>query len=190
MINVNLSHVKNVAEFYKDIRAGQEAEHGKDYCAQHDAIRKYFKLGYGCTSYKELGVHQGGTAANAMLMGAKYIELVDISMVKYNKYLRPLAAKHCKDNDIDLVIREADSTGLGSIGKAVDMMLIDSVHKWFHTEKELTLHANNVKKYIVFHDTATCHDIANGVEHWCETKPWKIIEIGKANVGYTVIERI
>ena len=148
MINVNLSHVKNVAEFYKDIRAGQEAEHGKDYCAQHDAIRKYFK------------------------------------------YLRPLAAKHCKDNDIDLVIREADSTGLGSIGKAVDMMLIDSVHKWFHTEKELTLHANNVKKYIVFHDTATCHDIANGVEHWCETKPWKIIEIGKANVGYTVIERI
>ena len=189
MINVNLSHVKNVAEFYKDIRAGQEAEHGKDYCAQHDAIRKYFKLGYGCTSYKELGVHQGGTAANAMLMGAKYIELVDISMVKYNKYLRPLAAKHCKDNDIELVVKETSSLGLGAIGKVCDVILIDSVHKRPHMEKELEMHAQFAKRYIVFHDTSAVPALYAGIVEFCRLNPFEIIERGTENVGYTVIKR-
>ena len=40
MINVELGHVKNIVEFYKDIREGQENAHGDEYCQQHDAIKK------------------------------------------------------------------------------------------------------------------------------------------------------
>ena len=63
MINAELGHVKTLEEFYSEIRRQQEEAHGDDYCEQHDAIKKYMKY---CDSYKELGTHQGGTAACAL----------------------------------------------------------------------------------------------------------------------------
>ena len=75
-----VSHVKSVEEFYKSIREQQEEAHGKEYCDQHDAIVKYMAE---CDSYKELGTHQGATAACVMLLKPKYIELVDINHYKY-----------------------------------------------------------------------------------------------------------
>jgi len=190
MINVDLSSATTVEEFYNNIRAGQEGEHGDDYCAQHDAMRKFFKEG-GCTSYKELGTHQGGTAANAMLMGAKYIELVDIDMHRYRKFLKPLAERYCAEHKIELVVKEISSVGLQAqvMAPMVDMMLIDSIHKWHWTNQELDTHATNVRKFIAFHDTATCHDIRNGVDKWCQNNPWKLVDRGTTNVGYTVLQR-
>ena len=68
MINAELGHVKTLEEFYSEIRRQQEEAHGDDYCEQHDAIKKYMKY---CDSYKELGTHQGGTAACATAFAAK-----------------------------------------------------------------------------------------------------------------------
>ena len=65
MHTADLGHVKTVEEFYKSIRTQQEVAHGKEYCDQHDAIIKYMKE---CNSYKELGTHQGATAACVMLL--------------------------------------------------------------------------------------------------------------------------
>tara|TARA_Y100000389_G_scaffold193025_1_gene221345 strand:- start:745 stop:1314 length:570 start_codon:yes stop_codon:yes gene_type:complete len=187
MINAKLGHVKSVEEFYHEIRWQQEEAHGQDYCEQHDAIRKYASE---CKTYRELGTHQGGTAANAMLSGFKYIELVDISMEKYEKFLKPIAEKHCKENKIVLKVKEVDSSSLDSIGPHVDMMLIDSYHRAFHMKRELDMHGKSVKKYIVAHDTWAVPELHTCLEEFCFNNPgWRVLERGKTNVGYTVLKK-
>ena len=104
-----VSHVKSVEEFYKSIREQQEEAHGKEYCDQHDAIVKYMAE---CDSYKELGTHQGATAACAMLLKPKYVELVDINHYKYRWKLQELAEPFCQENNIELVVKEVDSSSL------------------------------------------------------------------------------
>lgn len=145
MINAELGHVKTLREFYTEIRSQQEAAHGDDYCAQHDALMRLFNK-EGCISYKEIGTHQGGTAAAVMQTCVSYMELVDIDMGKYRKFLAPIASKYCKDNDIELIVKETDSLGLGAIGKVCDVMLIDSVHKRPHMEAELKMRCSVCKK--------------------------------------------
>ena len=188
MINAELGHVTTLKEFYSEIRSQQEAAHGNDYCDQHDALVNLFN-NEGCTSYKEIGTHQGGTAAAVMQTNVKYIELIDIDMSKYRKFLAPIASKYCKDNDIELVVKETNSLGLGSIGKACDVMLIDSVHNRPHMEAELKIHAPFAKRYIVFHDTSSVPALYEGIKELCWWGSFDIIERGTDNVGYTVIKR-
>lgn len=188
MINAELGHVTTLREFYTEIRSQQEAAHGDDYCAQHDALMRLFNK-EGCISYKEIGTHQGGTAAAVMQTCVSYMELVDIDMGKYRKFLAPIASQYCKDNDIELVVKETSSLGLGAIGKVCDVILIDSVHKRPHMEKELEMHAQFAKRYIVFHDTSAVPALYAGIVEFCRLNPFEIIERGTENVGYTVIKR-
>lgn len=187
MINAELGHVTTLEEFYREIRSQQEAAHGHDYCRQHDAIRNLLKSE--CRTYKELGTHQGGTAAGALLMKPERVELVDISMEKYRKFAKPVFEKYCAENNIELIMKEMDSTSPASIGPEVDLMLIDSLHTRSHMEKELAVHSQYVKKYIVFHDTTTVSQLYDGIKKFCENNPWKLYERGTSNVGYTVIKR-
>jgi len=190
-----MKHVKSVEEFYTDIRSQQEEYHGEDYCAMHDAIRKYMK---DCKSYKELGTHQGASAAAVMSGEHKpeYMELIDIDHYKYRWKLKSLAEPYCKEHGIELVVKEADSTSFNSMsGRDVDMLMIDSLHKRSHMEQELALHASSVKKYIIAHDTTICQDnpkdaLYRCLSDFCENnKGWSIIERGKTNVGYTVLKK-
>lgn len=187
MINAELSHVTTLEEFYSEIRRQQEEAHGHDYCQQHDAIQRLLKTE--CKTYKELGTHQGGTAAAALMMKPAKVELIDISMEKYRRFAKPIFEKYCKDNNIELIIKEVSSTSLESLGSQVDLMLIDSRHVRPHMEAELNLHHGNVSKYIVFHDTTAVPELYKGIVNFCARQPWEIIERGTANVGYTVIKR-
>lgn len=188
MINSKLDHCKTVEEFYISIREQQEEAHGHDYCEQHDALMKYATE---CTTYAELGVHQGGTLSCALLAGFKYVEGVDISLEKYNKFLKPLAEAHAKENKIVFKMKEVDSGSLESIGPRVDMLLIDSYHKAYHMAKELKVHASRVNKYIIAHDTAKpTAELDNCLTDFCFNNPgWKVIERGESNVGYMVLKR-
>ena len=172
MLTAKLDHVETVEEFYREIRSQQEAHHGADYCAMHDAMRKLMKE---CKSYKEIGTHQGGSAA-AILSG---------------EYL-----PFCEANNIRLVVQDVDSSSLASMsGEVVDMLMIDSLHKRYHMEKELKIHAGYARKYIVAHDTSICQDSAPDalfqcLTDFCAANPgWKIIERGTTNVGYTVLKK-
>ena len=161
----------------------------------HDAIRHYMK---DCSSYKEIGTHQGGSAA-AVMTGdhkPKYMELIDINHEKYRWKLKSLAEPYCKEHGIELVVKEADSTALNSLSHInVDMLMIDSLHKRYHMEKELSMHAGYVNKYIIAHDTTISQDnpldaLFLCLSDFCEQNPsWKVIERGTTNVGYTVLKR-
>ena len=188
MINAELKHVKTLEEFYSEIRRQQEEAHGDDYCGQHDAIKKYLSLPE-CNSYKELGTHQGATAACAMLCHPKSIELIDNNMSKYHKFLKPIAEKYCKDNNIKLTVTQADSAGLGSIGHLCDILLIDSYHKGYHMQKELELHGGLAKKYIIAHDTTAVPELEHCLRIFAEKERWKVIEQIKTNVGFMVLKK-
>lgn len=190
MINADLSHVKSLKEFNSEIRKQQEEAHGADYCQIHDAIKKYMK---DCKSYMELGTHQGGTASTAMLCKPNRVYLVDMDMSRYRKFLEPLASDFCDKNDIELIVKEADSTSFTTINMT-DMLVIDSYHHPAHMQKELNTHASNVRKYIIAHDTSIINGKPNDSLYQCLAKfasenNWEIIERGITNVGYTVLRK-
>jgi hypothetical protein len=190
MINAELGQVKNLKEFNTEIRKQQEEAHGVDYCQIHDAIKKYMKE---CKSYMELGTHQGGTASIAMLSKPNRVFLVDMDMSRYRKFLAPIAQEWCDKNDIELIVKEADSTSIGTINMT-DMLVIDSYHHPEHMKKELNLHGNNVRKYIIAHDTSIVNNKANDslyqtMKQFADANGWEVIERGTTNVGYTVIKK-
>lgn len=192
MINSELGHVKTLREFNKEIRKQQEEAHGADYCQIHDAIKKYMKE---CKSYMELGTHQGGTASIAILSRPKptRICLVDIDMSRYRKFLKPIAEEYCDKHNIELIIKEIDSTSIASLN-TTDMLVIDSYHHPAHMQKELNVHGANVRKYILAHDTSIINGRQNDSLYQClkkfaEGNNWEIIERGTTNVGYTVLKK-
>jgi len=188
MINSELGHVKTLEEFYASIREQQEAAHGEHYCKMHDAINEIAK---DCTSYKELGVHQGGTLANALLQPTlKYVEGVDIQMERYKKFLQPIAEQYAKDNKKVLKMRKEDSTSIDSLGYSCDILMIDSMHKSWHMQKELERHGQYIKKYIVAHDTHLPDDqLYWTLAGWAADNDWTVVIRNKENVGFTVIQK-
>lgn len=190
MINSELGHVKTLAEFNQEIRRQQEEAHGADYCAIHDAIKKYM---VDCKTYMELGTHQGGTASIAMLCNPANVILVDIDLSRYRKFLAPIAKQYCDDNKISLKLLEADSTSLVT-SNLTDMLVIDSLHHPAHMIKELNMHGQNTSKYIIAHDTSVINGVHDEslfvcLKRFAETHGWDIIERGTTNVGYTVLKR-
>lgn len=190
MINADLSHVKSLREFNKEIRKQQEEAHGKDYCQIHDAIKKYMKE---CKSYMELGTHQGGTASVAMLCKPNQVYLVDMDMSRYRKFLEPLASDWCDKNNIALTVRESDSRSIGTLN-ITDMLVIDSYHHPNVMQAELELHGRNTLKYIIAHDTSIVNGKPNDslyqcMANWGKKNGFEVIERGTTNVGYTVMKR-
>jgi len=188
MINSKLDDVKTLNDFAESIRKQQEEAHGEHYCAMHDTINKLAK---DCKSYKELGVHQGGTLANALLQPTiKYVEGVDISLEKYNAYLKPIAESYAKENKKVLKMKEVDSTSIESLGYATDMLVIDSYHKSFHMQKELERHGQYVKQYIVAHDTHLPDDqLYWCLSNWGADNGWSVLIRNENNVGFVVMKK-
>jgi len=192
MINSKVDHCETLEEFYSEIRRQQEEAHGDKYCEQHDIIRQL--LWDECNTYKELGTHQGGTAAVACLQDPKKVELVDISMEKFNKS-KHLFEDYCQNHKIELVVKEMDSTDKRSASRT-DLLVIDSLHHPNHLMKELRLHADYVSKYIVCHDTSMLHGRKDDrlwvalQQFTSELNPWEIIDRKTDNVGVTVLKRV
>lgn len=191
MINAELGHVKSLKEFYSEIVKQQTEAHGAHYCDHHAVIQKYME---DCDSYMELGTHQGATAAAAMLTNPSKISLVDKDMSRYEKFLKPIAEKYCKKNNIELSVKQEDSASIKSTNKT-DFLLIDSYHHPQHMAKELMVHQINVGKYILAHDTSIINGRPNSslyetLETFCKTYPFKIIERNMVAEGYTLLERI
>ena len=176
MINAKLDHVKTLPEFYTEIRKQHEEAHGHEYCWQHDAMKECMTE---CNTYRELGTHQGASAAMACLQNPMQVELVDISFDKWRPF-EHIFYDYCGQNNISLIIKEKSSLDPHT-ASPVDCLLIDSNHQPTHLRKELDLHGRSVKKYIILHDTSRLFgkpderlwDVAN---EWVNKgiSPWKI----------------
>jgi len=181
--------VKSVEEFHEEICKQQKKAHGDRYCEHHDVIQNMIK-NHDCKSYKELGTHQGASAAAALLAMPKNVQLVDINFTLYRKYLKPLAESYCQENNIDLKIYETSSTNINSLGDPCDLLFIDSLHNTRHLEAELKLHKNNVRKYILFHDVNSTRGFPEVINKFCNQDNWEEIDRSDTRFGYMLIKKI
>jgi len=192
MLTATIENANTLQEFYKQIRSQQEdpRNHGPHYCTHHDMIQYYMT---DCESYKELGLHQGASAAAALLAGAKEVHLVDRELERYNQQ-KHIFEKHCEENNVKLNVYECDSID-PKCAQPTDMLMIDSYHKWEWATKELKIHAPVTKKYIIFHDTWIVNnrasDIGPGLKRWCQdNSEWTVLKESTLNVGSMIIKRV
>ena len=172
--------------FYENARKGQEEAHGNGYCGHHDAVVSLLPEG---GTYLELGVHQGTSAAGVLLNSKlKKVVLIDNDLRLFNSQ-KHLFKQYCSDNNIELDVRQIDSTSVGA-EEPCDVLLIDSLHTAGHLKKELTRHAGNVCTGIVFHDTTHKPELWSVIKHFLdENEEWVLKERFNESVGYTVIIR-
>lgn len=185
MIIADLTNCNTLEEFYDSICSQQKKGQGEYYCNHHRAIEKYGKE---CATYKELGVAQGATLACALRQNFKGVYGIDWELKHYNKYLKPIAEKYAKENNIDFTVKAINSIDKKSLS-TVDLLLIDSTHHASHLKKELDLHASSVNKYIIAHDTWSSKELHQCLENFCKSSDWNIIERDKSRFGHTVLKR-
>ena len=190
MIKPDISHVKDIHEFYNEIKLAQAGAHGQEYIAHHNAL---IKCAQNSATIKEIGVCQGATLAGMLLTNPKKIIGIDIAPHYFEPYKKHFE-KYATEHNIDFSYQIMDSTNPASVSE-VDMLHIDSLHSPKHLIKELKLHAPKCKKYIVFHDTAnfsTSKGLLKTIAEYITEveQSWKIIDHYIHRVGYTVIERV
>ena len=191
MIKPDLSHCKDLKEFYKEICREQAEAHGEEYIAHHKALIKCVK-DPDVNMVKELGVCQGGTLAAMMLQNPYQLTGYDIADYYYEPYAH-LFEEYAKKRGIVYNYVLKSSIDEDSVSNC-DLLHIDSLHDPDHLMEELKTHAMFVRKYIVFHDTANFPN-SRGLfkviaEYITEVEQkWKIVDHYIHRVGYTVIQR-
>lgn len=187
MLTAKLNDPKTLEEFYRQITDLQHIHHSVEYTKHHDCIQRIMEPGF---VYKELGTHQGASAAAALLSKNKprHVHLVDHRDDLYEPNSHLFKA-YCKENDIGLKFIHADSTSDLATKAECDVLLIDSLHKKHWLQKELHVHHNKVRRYIVFHDTTAKPELWDVIKQLVKQTSWNVVERYTKDVGYTLIER-
>jgi hypothetical protein len=95
----------------------------------------------------------------------------------------------CVDLEIDFNFHVADTREIEI--EETDLLFIDTDHTYDQIKKELELHGNKAKKFIVFHDTAWAHDMNQAIKEFMEANPhWVDEEEVMNNNGFKIIKRI
>ena len=97
MIKPDISHVKDIHEFYSEIKKQQSGAHGIEYIAHHDAL---IKCAQESETIKEIGVCQGATLAGLMLTNPKKLTGIDIMPKYFNPYKQHFV-NYAQQNNID-----------------------------------------------------------------------------------------
>lgn len=80
-----------------------------------------------------------------------------------------------------------------------DLMLVDSLHVYEQVQTELSLHANKVRKYLLFHDTTLFSDrgefggkgIWPAIQEFMDSHTeWQLVERRTNNNGLTILKRV
>jgi hypothetical protein len=118
-----------------------------------------FSLAKECESIVELGVCHGKSTRALLASGTK--------LRSYDVWIEPRVLElfnHAKSigKDVDYIKESSIKCEIDEC----DMLFIDTWHNYYQLRKELKLHADKVKKYLVFHDTMSCGSSDEGLEAW------------------------
>jgi len=98
-----------------------------------------------------------------------------------------VAIEECENNGIDFEFILADDLTIEL--PEVDMIFIDTDHTYDQLDKELKLHGNKAKKYLIFHDTNQ-EDMVSAIYEFLERENnWKVIEHFYNNNGLMILEK-
>lgn len=123
--------------------------------------------------------------------------------------LKSYDINQCNAEEITIAARELDVDFYFIVGDTrkieienTDLLFIDTLHNYDQLSKELRLHGNRAKKYIIMHDTTTYEwhgESYDGKQYkglWpaiaeflSENQHWKIAERSHLNNGLTVLVR-
>jgi hypothetical protein len=173
-------------------------------CSTHSTIGEHgFTLrSYAakCNHVTEFGVERIGSAW--ALLAALPEKLVCVDIVHPSSLGASLdeITNAAKEEGIDFRFIHANDLEISI--EPTDMLFIDTLHTYDQLRQELFLHAPNVKKYILMHDTETYGVVGSApgqrgllpaLEEFLASNEglnWKIIEVFRNMHGLTVIERI
>ena len=175
-------------------------EHYNRLCEQVSDINQHLptlmKYASECEHITEMGV-RGIVSTFALLMGEPK------RMISYdiNVPVGIGAVIHWANTDgIDFDFRLGDTTQL-TIGET-DLLFIDTLHNYNQLKRELELHSDKVRKYLIFHDTTSYEYIGESydgkvdekgiwyaIEELIEEGKWEIKERYTNNNGLTILKR-
>lgn len=90
---------------------------------------------------------------------------------------------------IDFAFHEADTREIEI--EETDLLFIDTEHNYEQMQKELSLHGNKARKFLVFHDTAWANEMNKAIKEFMEANPhWVDEEEVTNNNGFKIIKRI
>jgi predicted O-methyltransferase YrrM len=140
-----------------------------------------------CSHITEFGTRTGVSTWAWLVSKAKTIRCFDIDKeVENNLKIHQLAVKELdKDFTFTCVSTIADKLEI----EETDLLFIDTDHTYDQCSKELKMHAHKVRKYLIFHDTATCSGVIKAVNEFLNNNNWKIRKVLTNNNGLTVLER-
>ena len=154
-------------------------------------LRKYAKE---CNHITELGT-RFVVSTYAFLAGKP------AKMLTYDLYPHPniwKADQLAKENYIQFGFMERDTTK--TTIEPTDLLFIDTAHNYLQVKKELELHAEKAKKYIIFHDTVSYGYIDEdgspgglwpAINEWLAANPHWVIKENFTNCnGLLVCERV
>ena len=142
-------------------------------------------------SIVELGV-RAIVSTWALLAGKPKI-LVSVDIEDPSVYGGNLMEVYDAANQEDINFSFIKASSLEITIPEVDMLFIDTIHTKDFLSQELAKHADKVKKFIAFHDTAIpdLPEMAECVNEFLASHPeWQVAEHHVNNNGLTVIKRV
>ena len=142
-----------------------------------------------CEHITEFGVRTGVSTWAWLASRAKTIRCYDINNVinNLNHHIQS-----SKDTKKDFIFKVQNTIEENFQIDPTDLLFIDTDHTYKQCFRELEMHANKVKKYILFHDTVLCGpELVFAIKDFLKiNNNWIKKEEYINNNGLTILERI
>lgn len=155
------------------------------------------KYATGCSHITEMGVRD--VVSTFALMSGRPKRMISYDLGRSGNV--DFAAGIAKEEGIDWIFVQGDV--LRQNIESTDLLFIDTKHTYRQLRRELALHAANVVKWIVFHDTESFgkkdefpekspkQGLATAIEEFLEDHPeWELEKKFKNNNGLTILKRV
>jgi hypothetical protein len=155
-----------------------------------------------CDHVTEMGV-RWATSTYALMMGhPKTMVSIDIFPLERFGVSTDRLYELAKEEGIDYKFVVGDTRAIEI--DPTDLLFIDTLHNYNQLKKELEIHADKARKYIIFHDTTSFEFIGEvldggppakglwpAIEEFLKDNPhWRILERYTNNNGLTIFERV
>ena len=154
-----------------------------DSLTRFDLYQSYAKE---CESITEFGVFTGSSTVAFLNAHPKKMRGYDITAEHF--HLKSRIEKICERENIDYEFIVGHSCRVEI--DETDLLFIDSQHTYETFTKELELHNEKVKKYIIAHDTTSFPRVFEGIKDFLENNDnWEIHYRCEIRDGVTVLKR-